>query len=184
MVTSCSVQTKELKKSLSRIKRFNPNYFKSGIVKIRMMPGGIELSTIGIFEVVPGYTQGLAEVYVPLKLIYAFTKTYTNEEITFTFRTGEMECGSSIFSYPEIKVETWYNTPDVDLSMRPRDFELLKMGYLNLEKVKQYNLHKEYLNAKNKMDKTIRECHGMLELYEIKKEDIEELIVQKFLLKS
>lgn len=166
------------------MKRFNPKYFKEGIVKIRMMVGGIELSTIGFFETVPGYTLGLAEVYVPLKLIYAFSKSCLNEEITFVFRNGELECGTSTFTYPEIIVQTWYNTPEIDLSMRPRDFELLRMGHRDLEKLKEYKLYDEYLKAKIKMDKTIRECHGMLEMYEVSKEDIEELIVQKFLLKG
>lgn len=181
METSFTVKSQELRKSLMRFKNFNPKYFEEGTVKIRTMPGGIELSTIGFYETVNGSTNGLAEVLAPLKLLLAFVKDNKNENISFKFRKGEMECGNSIFSYPQIAIETWYNSPDIDLSIQPTEIELLKNGYKDINTILKYDLYTDYIKAKNKLNKSITEAHGLLKMYKITKKDIENLIEEKLL---
>lgn len=181
MEASFTVKTKEFKNSLARIKRFNTRYFKEGSVKVRTMPGGIELSTIGFFETIHGETNGLAEVLAPLKLLLAFVNDSKHEKITFKFRKGEVQCGNSVFSYPHIKVETWYNSPDTRLSIHPTDIELLKMGYRDINEILKYDLYTDYMKAKNKLNKSISEAFGSLKYYNINKEDIEILLRNKLL---
>lgn len=176
METIFTVRTKELKESLSRIKRFNKNYFKEGIVKIRLMPGGIELSTIGVFEFIHGQTEGLAEVFAPLKLLFAFTNDNLHDDITFKFRKGELECGNSIFSNPHIKIESWYNTTDIDLSIKPTELELLKMGHRDINDILKYNLYTDYMKAKGKLNAAVTQCYGILRGYGVRVEEIDQFI--------
>lgn len=179
MEATFTVDTAQLKISLIRINKFNPKYFKEGTGKIRLMPGGIEISTIGIFEAIPGKTDGLAEIYAPLKLMLAFVKDSKSHEITFTFRKGEMQCGNSVFTYPHIKVESWYNSPDTNLSIKPTDLELLRLGYKDINEILKYDLYSDYIKAKTKMNKSIVEAYGILKFYEITKEEVEDLISKK-----
>jgi len=174
-----TVKTVDLQESLTRIKRFNKKYFKEGIIKIRMMPGGIELSTIGVFEFVHGQTEGLAEVFAPLKLLFAFAQDCTHDSVTFKFRKGELECGNSIFSSPHISIKDWFYTTETNLSIKPTDIELLKLGHQNIGEIFRYNKHDEYLRAKAKLDKAITESYGILKVYNIKREEIEKLVQEK-----
>ena len=151
-----TVKTVDLQESLTRIKRFNKKYFKEGIIKIRMMPGGIELSTIGVFEFVHGQTEGLAEVFAPLKLLFAFAQDCTHDSVTFKFRKGELECGNSIFSSPHISIKDWWNEWKKDrkvnkiLDKLKDDPEIVQ--FLNLPNYQQKGKWQKLIKTKLKDD--------------------------------
>jgi hypothetical protein len=108
------------------------------------MPGGIEISTIGVAEAVHGETEGYCEVFVPLKLLYACVFANKQEYIKFTFREGELECGSSMFSNPQIQISTWRSKVELELTINPSDIEILILGYKNLSDILQYNLYQRH----------------------------------------
>jgi hypothetical protein len=180
MQTTFKVETAYLKKSLDRFKKINPRYFKEGIGKIRVMPGGVELSTVGVVEAVHGETEGFCEVFVPLKLLYAYVSEYRQEYIKFTFKEGELECGSSTFSNSQIQISTWYSKVELELTINPSDIEILILGYKNFSDILQYNLYQRYTKAKLKLEQDITECYGILTKYGVKKCEIEEIIYSKY----
>lgn len=180
MQTTFKVETAYIKKSLDRIKKFNPRYFKEGIGKIRVMPGGIELSTVGVVEAIHGETVGFCEVFVPLKLLYAYVSEHKQEYITFTFREGELECGSSIFENSHITISSWYSEAELEMTVNPSELEILILGHKNFSEILQYNLYQRYTKAKLKFEKDITECYGILSKYGITKEELEDLVALKF----
>jgi len=175
-----TVETKDLNTILSEFKRLQKKFFNNGICKIRVMPGGIEITGQGIFKTIHGETDGLAEIFVPVKLLFVFSSVYTQPNITFIFRPGELECGSSVYSLQDIQVETWYNSPDLFFPINLDDISLLKEGiFKGEEHIIKYNLLKQYNKAKLQMDLAIREAKNALKLYNITTEEIKNLVLKK-----
>lgn len=179
MQTTFKVETAYIKKSLDRVKKFNPRYFKEGIGKIRVMPGGIEISTIGVVEAVHGETEGYCEVFVPLKLLYAYVSEYKQEHISFTIRDGELECGSSIFENSQIAISSWYSEIELEMTINPSEVEILILGHKNFSDILKYNLYQRYTKATLKLDKDITECYGVLSKYGVTKDELEDLVAIK-----
>lgn len=124
MQTSFRVNTIEINKALKEYQKLNKRFFERGVAKIRVMPGGIEISGEGIYKTINGQTEGLCEAYVPIKQLYSYSSLSKATEISFTITEGELRCGSSIFAIPSIKIESWYNSDDLDLSINSNDFEI------------------------------------------------------------
>ena len=109
MEITFKVNRSELNNVLLEFKRLKNKFYETGVAKISVMLGCIEISGQGIYKTVHGETDGLSEIFVPLKLLYTYSSTCNTPSLCFKFREGEMQCGSSIYSLPKIKVETWYN---------------------------------------------------------------------------
>ena len=92
-----SLDRKELHKLIMMFKRHLAKKFDASICKIRVMPGGVEFSTAGIYLCLNCETVGLYEILVPLKLLFAYSSHGTQPLMSFTFREGEMTCGNSIY---------------------------------------------------------------------------------------
>lgn len=180
METIFKINTFEINKVLLEFKRLQKKYFETGIAKIRVMPGGIEISGQGIYKSIHGETEGLSEVFVPLKLLYTFSSFCKMPTISFIVRNGELQCGSSIYSLPIIKVETWYNSPDLQLSINSDDFSILKEALLKGdESMKKHNLDERVKIANTKLIKSVNDAYASLKVFKISKNDIMNLVVAK-----
>ena len=180
METMFKIETPEITKVLLEFKKLQKKYFETGIVKIRVMPGGIEISGQGIYKTIHGETKGLSEVFVPLKLLYSFISVCKTPTISFIFRNGELQCGSSIYSLPSIKVETWYNSPDLDLSINADDFSVLKEAMRKGDEyMKKHNLDERVRIANTKLTKSVNDAFASLKAFKVSKNEIMNLVIAK-----
>jgi len=95
-----ALDRKELHKLIMMFKRHLAKKFDASMCKIRVMPGGVEFSTAGIYLCMNCETEGLYEILVPMKLLFAYTSHGTQPLMSFRFQEGEMKCGNSIYSSP------------------------------------------------------------------------------------
>ena len=180
METLFTIATLDINQVLLEFKKLQRKFFESGVAKIRVMPGGIEISGQGIYKTIHGETEGLSEVFAPLKLMYSFSAYCKTKTITFTFRNGELKCGSSIYTLPSIKVETWYNSPDLNLSINADDFSILKEAMLKGDEImKKHNLDEKVKIANTKMIKSVNDAYTSLKAFKISKAEIMELVLSK-----
>ena len=179
MNTQFTAEKEDLVVALTQIKRLQKKYFEKGVCKIRVMSGGVELSTVGIFLCVHAETTVECEVFVPLKLLYVFVFESTTPMIEFKFKNGSMQCGSVVYEMPEIKVQYWLDQPTLDFNINYSDKELLKL-YLTQgdSKITDPSMQSRLRSAKMKMSKSITEAYGSLSQYGITKEELS-LIVKK-----
>ncbi len=184
METSFKVETKYINTVLLEFKKLQKKFFETGNAKIRVMPGGIEISGQGIYKTIHGETDGLSEVFVSLKLLYSFSSCCKLPTISYKFRNGELECGSSVYSLPSIKVETWYNSPDLDLTINADDFSILREALLKGDEyMKKHNLEERVKIANTKLIKSVNDAYTSLKAFRITKKEIENLIIEKLNLK-
>jgi hypothetical protein len=180
METKFTVGTSEINKVLLEFKKLQKKFFDTGNAKIRVMPGGIEISGQGLYKTINGETEGLSELFVPLKLLYSFSSFSKLPKITFLFRRGELHCGSSIFSLPSIKVETWYNSPDLDLCLNSDDFSILREALLKgNEHMEKHNLAENVKIANAKLINSVNDAYTSLRAFRISKNEIMDLVIAK-----
>ncbi len=178
METSFKVEANDINKVLLEFKKLQKKFFETGNAKIRVMPGGIEISGQGIYKTVHGETDGLSEVFVPLKLLYSFSSCCKLPTISFKFRNGELECGSSLYSLPSIKVETWYNSPDLDLTINADDFSILREALLKGDEYMQkHNLGERVKISNTRLVKSVNDAYVSLKVFRITKKEIMDLII-------
>ena len=181
MESTFKVDTKELNTVLKEFKRLNKSFFERINAKVRVMPGVIEISGGGIYKTVHGETEGLCEIYVSLKLIFSYSSVTTTSSVEFTVSEGKLRCGSSIFSHPTIRIESWYSQPDLNLSMNAGDYEILKETYsMGEEYMENYNLLDKVKEARKKMNQSIEEAYRTLRPFNVTKSEILRLVMSKF----
>ena len=172
---------KDFQDVLNMFKRLLKKEFPKTICKIRVMPGGIELSTTGIYRCINCETTGLYEILVPLKLLYAYAISNQPAMMEFTFRDGELQCGSSIFSSPMIKVKNWGTSADDGLHINYSDLDLIKVAFEQGDKyLEEHNLTGAYKELTAKLEKDLYQSYLALEGYGITQKDIRNLVYGKF----
>lgn len=182
METTFKVNRADINNVLLEFKRLQKKFYETGVAKIRVMPGGIEISGQGIYKTIHGETEGLSEVFVPLKLLYTYSSTCSTLIISFKFRDGEMQCGSSRYSLPKIKVETWFNSPDLELSINSDDFSILKEALLKGdEHMNKHNLGIRLREANAKLDISINGAFASLKGFKISKDELRNLVINKLI---
>jgi hypothetical protein len=181
MQSTFKVNTKELNSALKEFKRLNKSFFERSTAKIRVMPGGIEISGGGIYKTVHGETEGLSEIYLSLKLMYSYSSVTTTSTVEFTVSEGKLKCGTSVFSHPTIMIESWYSKPDLNLSMNVSDYEILKETYSKGDEyMENYNLLDKVKTARKKMNQSIEEAYQTLKPFNVTKSEILKLVMSKF----
>jgi len=172
-----TLDRKELNDALSTFKKLLKKKFDITICNLRVMPGGIELSTPGIMRAIHGETEGLYEFLVPIKILYAYSSSSMNKTMNFIFHEGKLECDKSIYSSPMIKMKNWQQTSIDNVAMNYSNTDLLKLG---LEKGAQYleenNLVGDFKKAQNNLELDIHSAMEILSKYELKKQDIRDII--------
>lgn len=108
-------------------KRMLKREFKARSCKIRVMPGGIEISTNEIFRAVNCIsTEGIYEIIIPMHLIYAYTYAVSSKILHISIRDGEFQCGNSIMPDVSIRVKNWNPTDPLDIHLEYTNAELIK----------------------------------------------------------
>ena len=175
-----SLDRKELHKLIMMFKRHVAKKFDASICKIRVMPGGVEFSTAGIYLCLNCETVGLYEILVPLKLLFAYTSHGTQPLMSFTFREGEMTCGNSIYSSPLIKLKNWRTTSGDSLKMNYSDLDIMKLAFTEGETfLEERNMKGTYKLILEKLDEEVYSAFIILEKYGLSRMDIRNLVFEK-----
>jgi len=168
---------KELNHALLAFKRLIKKGFDTTICNLRVMPGGVEISTPGIARSIHGETEGLYEFLVPIKILFAYSSSSTNATMSFVFREGQMECDRSTYSSPMIKIKNWQPSLIDELPMNYTDTDVIRLAYKKgVDYLEENNLQDVYKKALNNMEVDI---HGVIEVlskYELTKQDIRDVI--------
>jgi hypothetical protein len=155
--------------------------FKSRACKIRVMPGGIEISTNEIFWAVNCIsTEGIYEMIIPLQLIYAYTYTVSSKILDISIRNGEFQCGNSIMPDVSIRIKNWNPTDQLDINLEYTNAEFLKLAMQkgNNSVTSEY-IEKNYKANLNRIEKDVNSAMISLKEYGIKHQDIRDLIFKK-----
>lgn len=168
---------KELSHALLAFKRLIKKGFDTTICNLRVMPGGVEISTPGIARSIHGKTEGLYEFLVPIKILFAYSSSSTNATMSFVFREGQMECDRSIYSSPMIKIKNWQPSPIDELPMNYTDTDVIRLAYKKgVDYLEENNLQDVYKKALNNMEVDIHSVMEVLSKYELTKQDIRDVI--------
>lgn len=168
---------KDLHRSMLTFKRLIKKGFDTTMCNIRIMPGGIEVSTQGIIQNIQGETEGLYEFLIPIKIIMAYTISGSNSKMSFVLRDGQIECDKSTFSSPMIKMKNWQAPPVDELPINYTDTHVIKLAYQKgPEYIQENNLQDIYKKAQNNLEIDIHSVMEILSKYELKKQDIRDVI--------
>ena len=180
--TQFTADTTDLLTAMVQIKRLQKKYFEKGICKIRTMPGGIEISTVGMMNFVHAETENICEVIAPLKIIYAYVAECKTPTLYFKFTDRTMQCGSVTCVTPEIKIQQWVDQPTLDFSIDYTDMELLRLYFTEGDsKIVNPAMLTRLKTAKMKLNKAITEAHGSLSAYSVKREDVESIVKSRII---
>jgi hypothetical protein len=179
--TSFILDRKKFHHEMLSIKKLTPKYFKTGVAQINILPEQIEIHVVGITKYISALTEGCYDVLVPIRLLYAYSSTITTPELKFEVKPGEIRCGVSVFSSPEIKLRPIFNTNNDVMPLNADEFDLLKYAYRASEsELADFGLSQKVKNAQEKLRISISEALIILGNYRITYSDLEDLIIKKF----
>ena len=180
--TEFTVETQDLLSALLQIKKLQKKYFEKGMCKLRVMSGGVEISTVGLFLCIPGETTTLSEVIVPLKLLYSFVVDCSTPTVNFKFRSKELICGSVVYTLPNISIQKWIDKPMLDFSINHTDLELLGILFTKGNASFVDPVLVDQLNAAQiKLSRSITQAFNSLSDYKIKRSEIEAMVKQRII---
>jgi hypothetical protein len=176
-----TVNRDDLHNAIMFFKRMLKCEFKWRTCKIRIMPGGIEISTNEIFRAVNCIsTEGIYEIIIPMQLIYAYTYTIPSKILHISIRDGEFQCGNSIMPDVSIRIKNWNPTDPLDINLEYTNAEFLKLA---MQKGNNYvmseHIEKDYKANLNRIEKDVNSAMISLKEYGIKHQDIRDLIFKK-----
>lgn len=176
-----TVNREDLHDAIMFYKRMLKREFRARTCKIRVMPGGIEISTNEIFRAVNCIsTEGIYEIIIPLHLIWAYTHTVTSKILHISIRNGEFQCGTSIMSDSSIRIKNWNPTDPLDINLEYTNAEFLKMAMQRGAKyVMSDHIEKDYKASLNRIERDVSSAMISLKEYGIKHQDVRDLIYKK-----
>lgn len=171
---------KDLNRAITIVQYRNKRIKSSGLMRISVLPDAVEFFNHGVSHKVAAETEGLADVSLPDHLIEAYLDTLKLPIISFTFKPGQLICGSSIFSSPAISVEAFMSTKESPIPVNADDFTILRCCH-NKEKkwLEDYELASTYKSVQSRMNYNIHKATEILALYKITAEDLKEMVRKK-----
>lgn len=180
MNASFTIQTKELKAALSAMSRIGSKFNQATVLKISVLPDIIEIATQGITRMMKAQTVGLADIIIPALLLKGYANTTKTVTIQFSFKPGELRCGSSIYSSPSIKLETVFNVPENDLPINASRMEILRQNAKkSQEEIERFNLTPAIANDNLFVRSKIEKALKYLKEFEVTSDDLFSLIQKK-----
>jgi len=180
MQSSFTVKTKEIKAALADMNRIGSKFQKASMLKITVLPDTIEIATQGIIKILKAETDGLADISVPALLIKGYVSTASAATMQFTFKQGELKCGSSLFTSPAIRLETVFNLPENDLPINANRMSVLRYGAnKSKEEIERLNLKSSITYANRTLNEKIYKALEHLKDYEVTFDELHELIQKK-----
>lgn len=162
------------------ISRLSGRFTKSSVIQIRVLNAAIEITSKGITKRINLNTNGEADISLPVILLKGYLTGSTDPYKTFIFRNGELGCGSSIYSSHTIKVEPVFTTTENVLHNNLSKKTILKYWLNNTEKENErIGLTATIEVVKHQLKTDIEEALFLLCQYNVKYEDLEELVKRK-----
>lgn len=94
--------------------------------------------------------------------------------------SGEVKCGDSVFTSPEIKVRPIFNTNNDVLPLNADEFDLLKFCLkANESDLNDLGLSQQVKNSKEKLRIRLTEALALLNTYRVTYADLDNLITKK-----
>jgi len=180
MQSTFTINTKEIKAALIAMNRIGSKFTKASMLKITVLTDKIEIATQGITKILKAETDGLADISVPALLIKGYVSTSSSATMQFTFKQGELKCGSSLFSSPFIRIETVFNIPENDLPINATRMSVLRFeANKSKEEIERLNLGPSITYANRTLRDKIHKALEYLDDYEVTFNDLHELIQKK-----
>ncbi len=178
---SFTADPKAINTNLMAMARIRSGFYKTKIVQIRIVNDAIELMAQGITRRIKAKTEGEADVCIPIALLKSYLSSSSFGLVSFTFRQGELECGSSIYTSSAIEVMPVSLKQEYVLPINLNHISVLKYGFNNNEsEISKMQLSATVQAAKRKMKSNILEALENLKQYDVKYEDLETIIINKF----
>lgn len=174
------VEKVKFKNMLFGLNQISGQYDTNNIVSIQVNEEDIVISRPGIHQRMKAKTEGRGVVTLPEKIFEAYLKTYPGKVISFSFKQGEMECGSSVFNSTAIEVSP---VPKRKKSEPPINIDresVLRycIGMSELE-IKRQGIYDLYEKAMRKMRSDLLKAEEILNLYGVKYDDLKQLLIDK-----
>jgi hypothetical protein len=149
-------------------------------VKISVYDEEVRIEVQGITQIVKGETKGMGDIIVPSKVLKAYLQTTTTSVISFTFRNGEFECGSSIYNSSAIQVSRSLVKPENDLPINITPISLLRLAAMrSAEEIKEMGLESRYNGARRRLSMKINEAVDVLKDYNVTFDELKAIIDKK-----
>ncbi|MBS4043508.1 MAG: hypothetical protein KGZ59_06805 [Chitinophagaceae bacterium] len=180
MESTFTLNTKSLKQALSSMKRVAGKSYNNDVLKISVLPDKVEIAIQGVIKFLTAKTEGFADIFIPTKVLEAYMQTTSTASISFIFKEGEMQCGSSIYNSKAIRVETIFSNPDNDLPLNTNNLVLLRYAENNTEnKIEKLGLTNQIRNAKRQLTTNINNALKHLSKYEVSYDELHNIIYKK-----
>lgn len=177
---SFTADPKAVNSNLMAMARIRSGFYKTRIVQIRIVHDAIELMGQGITRRIKAKTEGEADVCMPIALLKSYLSSSSFGLISFTFRQGELECGSSIYTSSAIEVTPVSLKQEYVLPINLNRISVLKYGFNHSdEEIHKMQLTATVESAQRKMKTKILEALEILKEYDVKYEDLEKIVINK-----
>ena len=105
----------------------------------------------------------------------------SSDELKFEVRQGEIRCGGSTFTSPEIKLRPIFNANNEGLPINANEFDLLRYAYkANESELADFGLTEPVIKANARLEAKLTEAIGILGYYHVTYKDLEKLVIKKF----
>jgi hypothetical protein len=179
--TTFILDRKKFHTELLSIKKLTPKFFKTGVAQINVLPDQIELHTVGITKYFSAQTEGYWDIFIPFRLLFAYSSTMSSDELKFEVRQGEIKCGGSTFSSPEIKIRPIFNANNDGMPLNANEFDLLRYAYKSSEsELADFGLSEPVKKAEERLKARIAKAVDILGYYRVTYKELENLVIKKF----
>lgn len=177
---SFTVETKLTKSTLRDLARLTGKFSKSTEIMIRVLNRAIELSINVVIKRIDAITHGEADIKLPVVLLKGYLTDGAHK--TFGFRSGELLCGTSIYSHYNIRVSPVFSDTKTALPVNLNRVEILHY-WLNKSpsEIEKAGLTDAIEVAKRNLQTNIQEALVFLKDYNVNYDELEILINNKIL---
>jgi hypothetical protein len=174
--TTFILDRKKFHSELVSIKKLTPKFFKTGVAQVNVLPDQIELHIVGITKYFSAQTEGYFDVFIPLRLLFAYSSTISTPELKFEVRQGEIRCGISTFTCPEIKIRPIFNANNDVMPLNANEFDLLRYAYKSSEsELEDFGLTEPVKKAQGRLKTRLAEAIDILGYYRVTYKELENL---------
>ena len=181
MEVTFKAKKKELNKALSIIKPpRNSRVRGDGMMRISVLPDAIEFFNFGVSHKITAETEGLADVILPDDLLEMYLKSLNLPIVSFTFKPGQIICGTSIRSSPAISIEPFMSVKESPLSVNADDYQILRCCHNKETKwLLEFGLANSYKSVQGRMNYNIHKAIELLKPYKVTAEDLKKVITKR-----
>lgn len=176
-----TVNTANFRYLFERILRTTGGLSKNKMICLRATHEKLELSVQGALWQTKAEVSGEGDIILPSKLLKAYLSSCSTAIISFSFRKGELQCGSSVYTTSAIDIIPLGLRPHIEIPINSTRKSLLRYVLINHDDrtLSKKNMGTTVKNAKLALKRDIRSALEFLEKYEVTHDEIERLIMNK-----